>query len=204
MHCIGCPLTIRRIVQWVSRPGNSPVRAASPWSEVAEGLGRTAASSVCTLSATLGRLPLPSGCSDDHGPAGHLPGAVASPAWTRRPLARMWRRQEGRGRLGRSTPIRLLRDKEQPATMSIPLRDHKMLWGRAGARCSFCRTLLASISDIGLASVIGEEAHIVARSVNGPRGESSLSAEQRNAYSNLILLCPTHHAVIASSTRPAG
>lgn len=80
--------------------------------------------------------------------------------------------------------------------MSISLRDHKMLWGRAGARCSLCRTPLASISDIGLASVIGQEAHIVARSVNGPRGESPLNTEQRDEYSNLILLCPTHHAVI--------
>lgn len=71
-----------------------------------------------------------------------------------------------------------------------------MLWGRAGARCSFCRTPLATISDIGLASVIGEEAHIVARNAGGPRGESPLTVEQRDSYSNLILLCPTHHAVI--------
>lgn len=47
-----------------------------------------------------------------------------------------------------------------------------------------------------MASVIGEEAHIVARNVSGPRGESPLGIEQRDSYSNLILLCPTHHAVI--------
>ena len=80
--------------------------------------------------------------------------------------------------------------------MSISLRDHKMLWGRAGARCAICRTPLATISEIGLASVIGEEAHIVARKQDGPRGNSPLSAEQRDSYSNLILLCPTHHATI--------
>ena len=80
--------------------------------------------------------------------------------------------------------------------MSITLRDHKMLWGRAGGRCAICRIPLANISQIGLASVIGEEAHIVARQENGPRGESPLTADQRDSYSNLILLCPTHHAAI--------
>jgi hypothetical protein len=80
--------------------------------------------------------------------------------------------------------------------MSITLRDHKMLWGRAGARCSLCRIPLATISEIGHASVIGEEAHIVARNINGPRGESPLNTEQRDAYANLILACPTHHSVI--------
>ena len=80
--------------------------------------------------------------------------------------------------------------------MSITLRDHKMLWGRAGGRCAICRMPLANINEIGLASVIGEEAHIVARKEDGPRGESPLSAEQRDSYSNLILLCPTHHATI--------
>jgi hypothetical protein len=80
--------------------------------------------------------------------------------------------------------------------MGITLRDHKMLWGRAGGHCAICRTPLATISQIGLASVIGEEAHIVGRKEAGPRGKSPLSAEQRDSYSNLILLCPTHHATI--------
>ena len=80
--------------------------------------------------------------------------------------------------------------------MGISLRDHKMLWGRAGARCSICKFPLATISEIGQSSVIGEEAHIVARSADGPRGESTLDQEQRDSYSNLILLCPTHHSMI--------
>jgi hypothetical protein len=36
----------------------------------------------------------------------------------------------------------------------------------------------------------------VAKSPDGPRGESPLSPEQRDEYSNLILLCPTDHALI--------
>jgi hypothetical protein len=59
-----------------------------------------------------------------------------------------------------------------------------------------CRAPFATITEIGLASLIGEEAHIVARNLNGPRGESRLSSEQRDSYSNLILLCPTHHSIV--------
>jgi hypothetical protein len=39
-------------------------------------------------------------------------------------------------------------------------------------------------------------AHIVARSEDGPRGESQLTLQERDKYSNLILLCPTHHSEI--------
>jgi len=44
--------------------------------------------------------------------------------------------------------------------------------------------------------VIGEEAHIVAEEDNGPRGDPSMPVSERNAFSNLILLCPTHHRLI--------
>lgn len=60
-----------------------------------------------------------------------------------------------------------------------------------------CRTHLAHhAEELGGAVVIGEEAHIVARSEDGPRGKSPLTLEQRDDYSNLMLLCPTHHALI--------
>jgi hypothetical protein len=45
-------------------------------------------------------------------------------------------------------------------------------------------------------SLAKRRAHIVARKEDGPRGKSPLSAKQRDSYSNLILLCPTHHATI--------
>lgn len=80
--------------------------------------------------------------------------------------------------------------------MSITVRDHKMLWGRSGARCAMCKVQLATITDIGSSVVIGEEAHIVARSPTGARGESPLRPKQRDEYSNLILLCPTDHSRI--------
>ncbi len=48
----------------------------------------------------------------------------------------------------------------------------------------------------GEAANVGHEAHIVGESVQGPRGESSLTEIERNDYSNLILLCRNHHGVV--------
>lgn len=44
--------------------------------------------------------------------------------------------------------------------------------------------------------VVGHEAHIVAEEDDGPRGDPSMPVSERNAYPNLILLCPTHHTLI--------
>ena len=83
--------------------------------------------------------------------------------------------------------------------MSIPLKTHKMLWGRAANRCAFpeCRhELVMDASETDDESLIGEECHIVAREQNGPRGGSQLTQKSRDKYANLILLCNIHHKVI--------
>lgn len=83
--------------------------------------------------------------------------------------------------------------------MGIQLRTHKMLWGRSGNICAFpdCKKeLVMDISETDDISVVGEEAHIVAREVDGPRGISPLTPEQRDKYDNLILMCSIHHKVI--------
>jgi hypothetical protein len=84
--------------------------------------------------------------------------------------------------------------------MSLPISvlDRKRLWGRSGMRCAICQVSLAAGDELGGSTIIGQEAHIVARSSSGPRGESPLTAKQRDSYSNLILLCPTDHAKIDS------
>jgi hypothetical protein len=46
------------------------------------------------------------------------------------------------------------------------------------------------------ASLVGEEAHIVARSQDGPRGDSTLTTDERDKYDNLVLLCSIHHKTI--------
>jgi hypothetical protein len=80
--------------------------------------------------------------------------------------------------------------------MTISVLDRKMLWGRSGMKCAMCKTPLSQQSEVSGAVIIGEEAHIVSQSSDGPRGSSPLTKEDRDRYSNLILLCPTDHARI--------
>jgi hypothetical protein len=75
--------------------------------------------------------------------------------------------------------------------MAISERTRKTLWARAGGRCSLCRVLLVTDStDHDAASVFGEEAHIVAQSLGGPRARQVAEAD---SYDNLILLCSKDH-----------
>ena len=79
--------------------------------------------------------------------------------------------------------------------MTTSAADIKRLWGRAAGRCSYpecgvdCLAFLES-KDL---TVIGEMAHVVARSPDGPRGQSRHPDDR---YSNLILLCPNHHTLV--------
>lgn len=81
--------------------------------------------------------------------------------------------------------------------MSIKLMDIKLLWGKSGNQCAICGIGLTEVSSsINTPYILGEQAHIVGESENAPRGRSMLSVDERNSYSNLILLCPNHHTVI--------
>jgi hypothetical protein len=70
-------------------------------------------------------------------------------------------------------------------------KDIKILWGRSGNRCAICKLELTADGAI---ETLGEMAHIVGQSQNGPRGNHELT--DRDTYDNLILLCPTHHVEI--------
>lgn len=77
--------------------------------------------------------------------------------------------------------------------MSISDRDRKILWARAGNRCSICRSELVQRSGDPTASVlIGEECHIVSARPGGPRSQAT--ADNLDGYQNLILLCPSDHS----------
>lgn len=83
--------------------------------------------------------------------------------------------------------------------MSISLKTHKMLWGRAGSKCAFpgCRKdLVVDATETDDESVVGEECHIIARKSDGARGVSDLTEEQRDKYDNLVMMCNVHHKVI--------
>lgn len=83
--------------------------------------------------------------------------------------------------------------------MSISLKTHKILWGRSGGKCAICKTALVvdptNLNDDP--SIVGDEAHIIARSESFTRGDyDSLPPEERDHYSNLILLCKIHHKMV--------
>lgn len=79
-------------------------------------------------------------------------------------------------------------------------RDIKLLWGRSGSRCAICRRELTEDKASSTDSFpLGEHAHIVGRTIDSPRGASILSADDRDSYHNLILLCPTDHTRIDRS-----
>lgn len=83
--------------------------------------------------------------------------------------------------------------------MAVSSRTEKILWGRAGATCSFLgcrRRLVGDVTRLDGNVVLGEAAHIVAQSKDGPRGEYDPPGSEMDSYENLILLCPEHHKVI--------
>ncbi len=81
--------------------------------------------------------------------------------------------------------------------MPISVKTRILVWSRAANRCSICRQELfmdeISTDD---PSLVGDVAHIVGESPDGPRGSSPLTPEQRDLYSNLLLLCKPHHKLI--------
>lgn len=83
--------------------------------------------------------------------------------------------------------------------MAVPLADQTKLFARSGNICAFpeCgRVLVTLAADDGRPVLLGEIAHIVAESPNGPRGESSLSMDERNRYKNILVLCNVHHQLV--------
>lgn len=83
--------------------------------------------------------------------------------------------------------------------MAVTARDKTILWGRAAARCAYpgCRKqLVTDPGKTGKEVVVGEVAHIVARSSDGPRGDQVPPGGDRDGQPNLILLCRDHHGII--------
>lgn len=83
---------------------------------------------------------------------------------------------------------------------SFSVSDTKALYSLAAGRCAFsdCReTLILEASELGAGiKQIGEIAHIVAHSSDGPRGDASFPEDKLDNYDNLILLCPKCHTKI--------
>jgi len=78
--------------------------------------------------------------------------------------------------------------------MGISNVDIKLLWGRAGGRCSKpdCDEDLTKLVETGN-YVVGEMAHVIGNKPTAARGTPEGGTD---TYDNLILLCPTHHTHI--------
>lgn len=75
----------------------------------------------------------------------------------------------------------------------------KLIWSKGAGLCAFpgCRkSLSVEATAADPAALIGEIAHVVAHSGDGPRAEFDPPGGNRDGEPNLVLMCPTHHAEI--------
>lgn len=81
--------------------------------------------------------------------------------------------------------------------MRITDKTRKVLWGRSGNLCAFCRAhLVVDASAVDSESVVGDECHIVSGAPSGPRHSPDLNPETIDSLANLILLCRVHHKLV--------
>ena len=79
---------------------------------------------------------------------------------------------------------------------NIKVKDQKILWGRAAAMCALCRTKLEIDNGNSDPATVGAMCHIVGAMEGAARYNSNLSTDERNSYSNLVLMCSHHHDII--------
>jgi hypothetical protein len=81
--------------------------------------------------------------------------------------------------------------------MSITDRTRKILWGRSGNRCAYCkRVLVEEGTELSDESVVGDEAHIIGERPTAARGRLGVGCDDLDEYDNLILLCKVHHKLV--------
>lgn len=79
-----------------------------------------------------------------------------------------------------------------PSTATI-----KKLFLLSGNTCAFPNCPM-SLIDEESSTVIAEMCHIKAKNAGGKRYDASQTNQERDAFENLILMCPIHHTVIDS------
>lgn len=81
--------------------------------------------------------------------------------------------------------------------MAISQHTRKALWALSNNRCARCEAILvrAPEADGDVHAIVGQECHIVARSLAGPRGEAEPRGDL-DGIDNLILLCANCHVVV--------
>ena len=83
--------------------------------------------------------------------------------------------------------------------MAITAHTRKVLWALSDNQCARCEAILvrAPEAEGDVHAIVGQECHIVARSLAGPRGEAEPRGEV-DGIDNLILLCANCHEVVDS------
>ena len=92
------------------------------------------------------------------------------------------------------------------AKTTIPPKVQSALWARASGRCQYrgCNEELVGDLISGREdATFGFIAHIVADSVDGPRGDAVRSPQLARALENLMLMCARHHKLIDVVDVPA-
>lgn len=80
--------------------------------------------------------------------------------------------------------------------MAPSARTTNQLWGNAASMCSLCKIVLSvEPTPTDRHAVIGDVAHIVASSPDGPRGRGG-PRDDIDGYDNLILLCKNDHKIV--------
>ncbi len=81
--------------------------------------------------------------------------------------------------------------------MAISDRTRKILWGRSGNLCAYCRqTLVEEGTPLDGESVVGDECHIIGERPIAARGSVEVARDDLDEYDNLILLCKVHHKLV--------
>lgn len=81
--------------------------------------------------------------------------------------------------------------------MPITLKTHKLLWGASGNLCAKCKSRVVEVAiQTDDPSLVGEEAHIVSKEMNGPRSNDPLPLEERDEFENLLVLCNRCHKIV--------
>ncbi|MGO8506175.1 HNH endonuclease [Rhizobium leguminosarum] len=83
--------------------------------------------------------------------------------------------------------------------MTITSKSVKLLWAGAAGRCSFevCWERLCQPEADGVNPyTLGEMAHICGDKPGANRYDENQTQAERDDYTNLVLLCPTHHTLI--------
>jgi hypothetical protein len=87
---------------------------------------------------------------------------------------------------------------------SISEKEMKALIANSGGICAFpgcTQRFVEPGNACDDAAFVGEIAHIVGDSHQGPRGDYPMPDEDRDKHTNLILLCGDHHKIIDSQPR---